>query len=157
MDLAPDFDEFLGCLTAHGVEYLVVGAYALALHGAPRFTGDLDILIRPTLANAERRRAAIQSFGFPVDTIDTTDIVDARRIIEMGVEPVQIYVMTALNGISWDDAWESRVTTRVGAHDVAFLGRDALLRNKRAAGRPKDLADVDALEGEVREPDKEGS
>lgn len=153
MDLAPGFDEFLECLTAHGVEYLVVGAYALALHGAPRFTGNLDILIRPTLANAERLRAAIQPFGFPVDAIDTAEVVDARRIIEMGVEPVQIHVMTAISGISWDEAWESRVTTRVGAHDVTFLGREALLRNKRAAGGPKDLADVDALE----EPDKEDS
>lgn len=157
MDLAPDFDEFLGCLTAHGVEYLVVGAYALALHGAPRFTGDLDILIRPTLANAERLREAIQSFGVPVAAIDTTDVIEARRIIEMGVEPVQIHVMTAISGISWDEAWESRVTTRVGAHDVAFLGREALLRNKRAAGRPKDLADIDALDDEVEEPDMEDS
>ena len=146
MDLAPDFDEFIGSLNAHGVEFLVVGAYALAFHGAPRFTGDLDVFVRPTLENAERVLRAVRSFGFPVEELRPEDLTDPRRILEMGVEPVQIHVMTAISGVTWDDAWRTREPGACGEHLVAFLGREMFLRNKRAAGRPKDLADIDALE-----------
>jgi hypothetical protein len=146
MDLAPDFDEFIGFLTAHGVEFVVVGAYALAFHGSPRFTGDLDILIRPTLDNAARLRAAIEAFGFPVAELPPETIADRRRMLEMGVPPVQIHVMSSISGVEWDEAWSDRVEGSLGGHTVYFLGRDTFLRNKRAAGRPKDLADIDALE-----------
>jgi len=146
MDLAPDFDEFIGSLNAHGVEFLVVGAYALAFHGAPRFTGDLYVFVRPTLENAERVLGAVRSFGFPVEELRPEDLTDPRRVLEMGVEPVQIHVMTAISGVSWDDAWRTREQGACGDQPVAFLGREAFLRNKRAAGRPKDLADIDALE-----------
>ena len=97
MDLAPDFDEFIGSLNAHGVEFLVVGAYALAFHGAPRFTGDLDVFVRPTLENAGKVLSAVRSFGFPVEELGPEDLTDPRRILEMGVEPVQIHVMTAID------------------------------------------------------------
>ncbi len=146
MDLAPDFDEFIGSLNAQSVEFLIVGAYALAFHGAPRFTGDLDVFVRPTLDNAGRVLAAVRSFGFPVEELQPQDLIDPRRMLEMGVEPVQIHVMTAISGVSWDEAWQTRVPGACGGHPVAFLGRETFLRNKRAAGRPKDLADVDALE-----------
>ena len=91
MDLAPDFDEFIASLNAHGVEFLVVGAFALAFHGAPRFTGDLDILVRPTIENASRVLAAVRAFGFPVTELQPPDIADTNRILQMGVEPVQIH------------------------------------------------------------------
>ena len=146
MDLAPDFNEFIGSLSAHGVEFLVVGAYALAFHGAPRFTGDLDVFVRPTLGNTRQVLAAVRSFGFPVEELRPEDLIDPRRILEMGVEPVQIHVITAISGVSWDDAWKTRELGVCGEHTVAFLGRDAFITNKRAAGRPKDLADIDALE-----------
>jgi hypothetical protein len=146
MDLAPDYDEFIGFLTAHGVEFVVVGAYALAFHGAPRFTGDLDILVRPTLDNATRLLAAIEAFGFPVRDLSPDAIVDRRRMVEMGVPPVQIHVMSAISGVDWDEAWDDRVEGPFGRHRVHFLGRETFLRNKRAAGRPKDIADIDALE-----------
>jgi hypothetical protein len=145
MDLAPDFDEFIGSLIAHGVEFLIVGAYALAFHGAPRYTGDIDILIRPTLDNASRTLAAIAAFGFPTSDLTVNDLIDSRRMLEMGVEPVQIHVMSSISGVLWDEAWASRAVGLCGRHEVAFIGREAFLRNKRAAGRPKDLADVDAL------------
>ena len=80
MDLAPDFDEFIASLIAHGVEFVVVGAYALAFHGAPRFTGDLDILVRPTPDNGARVLAAVRACGFPVDQLKPEDIVDRRRM-----------------------------------------------------------------------------
>jgi hypothetical protein len=146
MELAPDFDEFIGSLTAHGVEFVVVGAYALAFHGAPRFTGDLDILVRPTPDNAARLLAALEAFGFPVTELSPEAIVDRRRMLQMGVPPVQIHVMSAISGVEWDEAWSDSVEGSLGDHRVQFLGRETFLRNKRAAGRPRDLADIDALE-----------
>jgi hypothetical protein len=145
MELAPDFDEFIGSLTAHGVEFLVVGAYALAFHGAPRFTGDLDILVRPALDNASRLLAALTAFGFPVTELTPQQVTDRRRMLQMGVPPVQIHVMSAISGVEWNEAWADRVEGTLGRHTVHFLGRETFLRNKRAAGRPKDLADIDAL------------
>lgn len=146
MELAPDFDEFVGSLIAHGVEFVVVGAYALAFHGAPRFTGDLDILVRPAPDNASRLLTALEAFGFPVTELTPETIVDRRRMLQMGVPPVQIHVMSAISGVEWDEAWSDRVEGPLGSHIVHFLGRETYLRNKRAAGRPKDLADIDALE-----------
>ena len=146
MELAPDFDEFLGSLTAHGVEFVVVGAYALAFHGAPRFTGDLDILIRPTLENAGRLLAALAAFGFPATELTPEAIADHRRMLEMGVPPLQIHVMSTISGVGWDDAWSDSVEGSLGHHSVRFLGRATFIRNKRASGRAKDLADIDALE-----------
>ena len=146
MELAPDFDEFIGSLTAHGVEFVVVGAYALAFHGAPRFTGDLDILVRPAPDNASRLLAALEAFGFPVAELSLDAIADRRRMLQMGIPPVQIHVMSAISGVEWDEAWSDRVEGSLGSHRVHFLGRETFLRNKRAAGRPKDLADIDALE-----------
>lgn len=154
MDLAPDFNEFCASLTASGVEFVVVGAYAVAFHGAPRFTGDLDVLVRPTLENGRRLIAAIREFGFPADAIDPDQIASGTKVIQMGVEPVQIHVMSALSGVAWDEAWAGRVTGRFGDRDVPFIGRAELLRNKRAAGRLKDLADVEALTAD--RPDEAG-
>jgi hypothetical protein len=152
MDLAPDFDEFIASLMAHGVEFVIVGAYALAFHGAPRFTGDLDVLVRPTVENAARLLAAVRAFGFPVTELQPLDIVAPSRILQMGVEPVQIHVMSAISGVSWDAAWQDRVVGPCGRHQAAFLGRETFLRNKRAAARPKDLADIDALTPGEDEP-----
>lgn len=146
MDLAPDFDEFIESLTAHGVEFVIVGAYALAFHGAPRFTGDLDVLVRPTLDNAARLLTALDSFGFPVRELTFEAIVDRRRMLQLGVPPVQLHVMSAISGVEWDEVWADRVEGALGRHSVSFLGRDTFIRNKRAAARPKDLADIDALE-----------
>ena len=145
MDLAPDFDEFIGSLIAHDVEFVIVGAYALAFHGAPRFTGDLDVLVRPTIENGSRLLTAVRAFGFPVTDLQPAHVIDARRILQMGVEPIQIYVMSAISGVSWEDAWHDRTMGPCGRRLVPFLGRETFLRNKRAAGRPKDLADIDAL------------
>lgn len=145
MELAPDFDEFIESLIVHGVEFVVVGAYALAFHGAPRFTGDLDIFIRPSVDNASRLLEALHAFGFPVADLSPELIADRRRMLQMGVPPVQIHIMSAISGVEWDEAWSDRVGGPLGRHDVSFLSRDAFLRNKRAAGRPKDLADIDAL------------
>lgn len=149
MDLAPDFDEFCGLLSAHDVEFVVIGAHALAFHGAPRFTGDLDILVRPTEENGQRVLSAIAAFGLPTAPVTSADIVIGKKVIEMGIAPVQIHVMSAIDGVSWDDVWSTREMGRFGTRTVAFIGRDTFLRNKRASGRAKDLADIEAL----REPE----
>lgn len=148
MNLAPDFDEFCELLLARHVEFVVVGAYALAFHGAPRFTGDLDIFVRPTEPNGVRLLDAIAAFGFPTAPMTPADLAAGGKVVEMGVPPVQIHVMSHIDGVTWDEVWQTHERGRLGLHEVPFIGREAFLRNKRAAGRPKDLADVDAL----REP-----
>jgi hypothetical protein len=148
LDLAPDFDEFCGLLLAHHVEFAVVGAYALAFHGAPRFTGDLDVLVRPTEVNGQRLLDAIVAFGFPTAPLTPADIASGGKVIELGVAPVQLHVMSHIDGVTWDEVWGSRQMGPFGGQQVPFIGRDAFLRNKRAAGRAKDLADIEAL----REP-----
>jgi hypothetical protein len=147
VELAPDFDEFFDSLIARGVEFLVVGAYALAYHGAPRYTGDIDVFLRPTTENAARLLAALSAFGFPPMSLEPAQVIDPSRIIQMGVEPVQIHVMSDISGVTWDEAWAGRVEARCGSRDVPFIGRTEFIRNKRAAGRLKDLADIEALEG----------
>ncbi|HWW85888.1 MAG TPA: hypothetical protein VNZ26_19960 [Vicinamibacterales bacterium] len=145
MDLAPDFDEFIASLIAQGVEFLIVGAYALALHGAPRFTGDLDVFVRPTRENASRLIDAVAAFGFPIAELRPEDIASDTRILQMGVEPVQIHVMSAISGVTWEEAWNNHLKGPLGHHEVAFLGRETFITNKKASARPKDLADIDAL------------
>jgi hypothetical protein len=148
LDLAPDFNEFCALLNARAVEFVIVGAHALAFHGAPRFTGDLDIFVRPSEENGQRLLSAVADFGFPTTPVTPADIKIGRKVIEMGIPPVQIHVMSQIDGVTWEEAWETRVMGPLGSGTVAYIGRDAFLRNKRAAGRPKDLADIDAL----REP-----
>jgi hypothetical protein len=146
MDLAPDFNEFIGLLLEHRVEFVIVGAYALAVHGAPRATGDLDVFVKPTTENAANLLAAVSDFGFPISELRAEQILEPTRILEMGLEPVQIHVMSAISGVSWDETWSKRLTVTCGGFETPFIGRDAFLQNKKSAGRPKDLADVDALE-----------
>ena len=148
MDLAPDFDEFCALLTAHGAEFVIVGAHALAYHGAPRFTGDLDILVRPTEENGRKVLAAIAGFGFPTAPLTAADFLGGTKVVEMGTVPVQIHIMSAIDGVTWDEVWEGSESGPFGTREARFIGREAFLRNKRAAGRLKDLADIDAL----REP-----
>jgi len=147
VELAQDFDEFFGSLIAHGVEFLIVGAYALAYHGAPRYTGDIDVFVKPTPENAARLIEALSAFGFPPIGLSPEDIIEPTRIIQMGVEPVQIHLMSDISGVGWDEAWTGRQTAHSGSHELSFIGRSDFLRNKRAAGRLKDLADIEALEG----------
>jgi hypothetical protein len=145
VELEPDFSEFCSLLNAHHVEFVVVGAYALAFHGAPRYTGDIDFLVRPTEDNGQRLLDAIATFGFPTAPVTPHDIVIGRKVIQMGVPPVQIHVMSAIDGVSWEEVWVGREPGRLGDLDVQFIGRTEYLKNKKAAGREKDLADIDAL------------
>jgi hypothetical protein len=127
---------------------MIVGAHALAVHGVVRATGDLDIWVRPDAANAERVWRALIRFGAPVETSSLTqaDLAKPGIVYQIGLPPRRIDLLTEISGVEFDDAWESRTVQTVEHLEVAFLGREALLRNKRVTGRTKDLADVEALE-----------
>ena len=131
MDLASDFNGFIGSLNAHGVDFLIVGAHALAFHGAPRFTGDLDIFVHPTLDNAARVLDAVRAFGFPVEELQPRDLTDPRRILEMGLEPVQIHVMSAISSFSILRGWR-RPHCRASNTPSGYLGREGFLQESNA-------------------------
>ncbi|MBI4876834.1 MAG: hypothetical protein HY822_19530 [Acidobacteria bacterium] len=145
MDLSKDFRDLCALLNAKGIEYLIVGGYAVAFHGAPRFTGDLDLLIRPDESSVNRMLAVVQEFGFPIAGVNSTDLLERQTILQLGRVPRQIHLMTAVSGLTWEVAWNSRQEGKYGDVRVLYLGREALLTNKRACGRAKDLADVEAL------------
>jgi hypothetical protein len=145
--LNPDFRDFLLALVAEGAEFVIVGAYALALHGVPRYTGDLDILVRPTAANAERVWRALVRFGAPVETagVSTVDLTISGTVYQIGLPPRRIDLMTEISGVGFDEAWASRESVSLEGHVIHFIGREALIRNKESVGRPKDLADAARL------------
>jgi hypothetical protein len=143
-----DFVEMLAALSAAGAEYLVVGAYALAAHGRPRATGDLDIWVRPTRENARRVWAALQAFGAPLGELTQDDLASGDLVFQIGVAPSRIDLLTGVTGLAFDEAWPTRVSLTLEGVEVPVIGREALIRNKRALGRPRDLADVAELEEE---------
>jgi hypothetical protein len=145
MEIQADFKELLGFLNARKVEYLIVGGYALAFHGVPRFTGDLDLYVKPDPANAERIVAALRDFGFESVGLYEKDFTEEDQVVLLGQLPVQIDLMTSLTGVSWDEAYAGRVQGKYGDVTVYFLGRKQLAANKRAQGHFKDLADLEAL------------
>jgi hypothetical protein len=144
--LNPDFKDMLCAFNAEGVEYLVVGAYAMAAHGFPRATGDLDFWIRSTPENADRVLRSLTAFGAPLDKISRTDLLTPDLVLQFGIEPSRIDILTSIDGVTFDDAYPKRVTTRLDDVDVPLLGLAELIRNKRILGRPKDIADVASLQ-----------
>jgi hypothetical protein len=145
MLIQPDFRDLLALLNSRGVDYLVVGGYALAFHGAPRFTGDIDLYVRPDLENGARIAAALDDFGFGGLDIRAEDFAVAHRVVQLGVPPVRVDIITSISGVDWALAWSSRVTGSYGDIPVFFIGLAALIANKRATARAKDLADLEAL------------
>ncbi|MFH1092094.1 MAG: hypothetical protein V1742_11055 [Pseudomonadota bacterium] len=145
MELQPDFKELLSWLNEHQVEYLIVGGYALAFHGAPRFTGDLDILINPDPKNAGRVMAALEAFGFRSAGLSAADFQAPGNVIQLGFPPVRIDIMTSITGVPWPEAFSGRAAGLYGDVPVFFIGRSQLMANKRALGRKRDLADLEAL------------
>lgn len=143
--LNPDFAEMLRALSAAGVQYLLVGAYAMAAHGVPRATGDIDVWVRPTRDNARRVLLALERFGAPLFGLTAADLATAGTVFQLGVPPRRIDLLTSIDGVAFTTAWPRRITACFGDLEVAVIGRDDLLRNKRAAKRPKDLVDVQML------------
>jgi hypothetical protein len=132
-------------LNSSGVEYLIVGAVALAQHGLPRYTGDLDILVRNRSENARRLEGALQTFGFGDLGLKAADFIDSYQVVQLGLPPNRIDLMTSITGVSFEEAWAQRVETVLEGMHVSFIGRQTLIQNKKATGRPQDLADLAAL------------
>jgi hypothetical protein len=145
MPLNHDLKEFVGCLTSNRAEYLIVGALAVSWHGFPRYSGDVDFLIRPTPDNAQRVREALVQFGFGELDISLADLTAPGKVIQLGYEPNRIDLMTSITGVSFEDAWDTRVAGDLDGLAVFFIGRAALLRNKESTGRSKDRIDADQL------------
>ena len=142
----PDFVDLLRALSAADAKYLVVGAYALAVHARPRATGDLDIWVEPTPENAARVRRALAAFGAPVEQVSISDLTTPGLVFQIGIVPRRIDILTSIDAVSFEDGWADRVSQPIEGLPVPFLGRASLIRNKRAVGRPQDLADVALLE-----------
>jgi len=146
--LNPDFRDMLSAFVGEEAEFLVVGAYALSVHGVPRATGDLDCWIHRTRENATRVLQALRQFGAPTDDLTISDLLTADLVLQIGVEPNRIDILTSIDGVEFDDAWRERLIAQIEGLPVPILGRQHLLANKRAVGRPRDLADVAMLEAE---------
>lgn len=154
MEVRSDFKDLLKLFNSHGVEYLLVGAYALAHHGAPRYTGDLDLFINANSENARRVVAALTEFGFADLGLAEQDFIKPDQLIQLGVPPARVDIATSISGVTWDEAYRSKVAGTCSGIAVYILGRQKLIKNNRATGRTKDLADIEAL-GE--EPGTTGS
>jgi len=145
MEAQKDFKELLALFNEHKVEYVIVGGYALAFHGAPRYTGDIDILIHPDTANAHRILSALDEFGFGTVDLMAGDFEKTENVIQLGVPPVRVDIITSITGVSWEDACAGRIQGKYGDIPVYYIGRKQFISNKRAVARKKDLADLEAL------------
>jgi len=140
-----DFSDLLSALNAAGVRYLIVGAHAVAFHSEPRFTKDLDVWVEPTQENARRVLEALNVFGAPLGGVAADDFAAPGTTFQIGVAPNRIDVLTEIDGVNFAEAWPGRVASHYGDHPMHVIGRQELLRNKRAAGRPQDVLDIDLL------------
>lgn len=147
-ELNDDFVDLITGLRDAGVEFLIVGAHALAAHGVVRSTGDLDVFVRPTDENAKRVVSALRAFGAPLAThaVTAADFARAGTVYQLGLPPRRIDILTAISGVTFDEAWTDNVRVEVGHVEFRVPNRAALLANKRASGRPKDLDDARRLE-----------
>jgi hypothetical protein len=148
----PHFRGILSALSAEGAEFLVVGAYALAVHGLPRATGDLDIWVRPSAENAERVWRALVRFGAPLSGFQRTDFTDREIVCRMGLPPSQIDLLTSISGVEFETSWPNRLTCTVEGVEVFVIGVADQIQNKRSANRPKDHLDADWLEQQTKPP-----
>jgi predicted nucleotidyltransferase len=146
MALSKDWREFLELLNSRGVDYVIVGAQSLAFHGRPRYTGDLDILVRPTPENARLLVDLLKQFGFAHSGFKESDFIEPEQMIQLGRAPNRIDLLSSISGVSTDEAFASKVSAELDGIPVYIISKDALIRNKRAIGRKQDLADLEALE-----------
>jgi hypothetical protein len=145
-----DFVDFIELLNTHNVEYMVVGAHALAYHGRPRHTGDLDIWIKPSLENAGKMISVLKDFGFGSLGLTEDDFLKENYVAQLGYPPLRIDILNSISGVNFDDAYKGRI---LGENDdlyVSFINISDFITNKKASGRPKDLGDIDALNKKQR-------
>ena len=142
----PTFSDILSALFAENAEFLLVGGYALAAHGLPRATGDIDIWVRPTPENAKRVWAALQRFRAPLSRLTVEDLCAPDVVFQMGLPPERVDILTSITGVDFEKAWPRRKLLNLDSKTLPVIAREDLIQNKRAAGRPQDLADVARLE-----------
>ena len=140
-----DFVEMLSALSETGADFMVVGAHAVAAHGHPRATGDLDIWIRPTDRNAHQVLDALKQFGAPISDLTLEDLSQPHTVFQIGVSPCRIDILTSITGVDFDQAWENKIEIQVNELSVFCIGKQELIQNKNILARPQDLADVAAL------------
>jgi hypothetical protein len=145
MNTQPDFEDFLRLLEVHRVDYMIVGGYAVAYHGFPRFTKDIDIFFGDAGVNLVRLQAALVDFGFEPDTVPIETLGKPDTVLAVGMEPVRIDLLNRIDGVLFEDARVNTVRGRYGNVEVTFIGKEDLLRNKRASGRHRDLGDLEEL------------
>jgi hypothetical protein len=145
MPFPEDWRAFIESLNSNGVEYVIVGAVALAYHGFPRYTGDLDVLVCNTPENTKRLESALAAFGLASLGLKAADFADSYRVIQLGEPPNRIDLLTSIAGVSFDEAWADRVEADLEGTRVSFISRTGLIRNKRLTGRAQDKADLEAL------------
>jgi len=145
MEAQKDFKELLELFNGHKVEYMIVGAYALAFYGVPRFTADIDIFVHPSPENAKKILSALTDFGFSSLNLTIEDFQNPDSVVQLGVPPVRIDIITSITGVTWEDADQGKQEGLYGSVPVYFLGKKQYITNKRATGRKKDLADLESL------------
>ena len=146
--LSKDFKEFVTLLKEHDAEYMIVGGYAVGVHGYPRYTGDLDIWLNPTLANAERVLRAITDFGFGSFKLSTDDLTKEDNVIQFGQPPLRIDLLTSIDGVAFEDCYANRKEVKFDGLSMNFIGYHDLVTNKKASGRHRDLDDLENMQPE---------
>ena len=146
MEVQQDFKELLELFNANKVEYVIVGGYALAFHGSPRLTGDMDILVKPEKENARRIMNALNDFGFGSIGITPSDFEHQDRVVQLGVSPVRIDIVTSITGVAWEKVIAGAIAGRYGETPVLYIGLNEFIENKKAIGRQRDMADIEAIE-----------
>ena len=144
--MSRDYKDLLSQFNARGVEYLVIGAYALAAHGHVRATGDLDLWVRPDPANATKVMESLQAFGAPLQDLSKADLSGPGLVVQIGAAPLRIDILTSIEAVSFDEAWAGRTSAKLVDLSLPVLSARHIIRNKRAVGRAQDLADVEWLE-----------
>ncbi len=148
--LNQDFRDILSAFIKEKVEFIVVGGFAVAFHGHPRSTGDIDLWIRCSEANASKVWKALQEFGAPLFNLTLDDLQTPGTVFQMGVVPSRIDIILEIDGVTFDDAWKEHLIVNVEEMKIPVLGKDHLLVNKRTVGRPKDQIDILWLESEEK-------
>ena len=143
--LNPDYRDMLSAFADAEVDYLVIGAYAMAAHGHPRATGDIDLWVRSTSTNANRVLEALSAFGAPLAKVDREDLQTPDTVFQIGVSPRRIDILTTIEGVDFEEAWSERMTIEIEGLTVPIISREHLIANKRALGRQQDLADIERL------------
>ncbi|MFM2385999.1 MAG: hypothetical protein RL660_756 [Bacteroidota bacterium] len=144
--LTPDFKEFVELLVKHRVEYLIVGGYAVGIHGHPRFTGALDIWLKPSEANAEKILKCVKDFGFGSFNLQVTDFTKLGNVIQFGNPPLRIDLLTDIDGVEFAECFKNKKIVELEGLEVNFIGYWDLLKNKKESGRLKDLDDLENLQ-----------